>query len=82
MFSGDRNDPLALKKIRRDDNCHRVYTMRRTTSLFGEPAITVVWGRIGAAKVRVETFPTAEEREERWAELVARRARHGYGLAE
>jgi predicted DNA-binding WGR domain protein len=60
----------------------RRYRLAESRSLFGELALLITWGRIGAQpRVRVETFASEVARVARWEELLARRSAHGYCLA-
>lgn len=64
-------DPARRRALR--------YYMTRCRSLFGEVALLIAWGRIGKpARVRLETFQSETELDERWRALVARRNAHGY----
>lgn len=59
----------------------RRYHIAEMRTLFDEPALLITWGRIGArARVRLETFASAEGLLERRQELLARRRAHGYVL--
>jgi len=70
---------LAVRQVDPARGRLRQYAIAQCRSLFGEPAIFVTWGRIGAAtRTRLETFASPQARAKRWGELVARRRAHGY----
>lgn len=57
----------------------RRYRIAECSSLFGESALLITWGRIGGrTRVRLETFASRTELDARWHELLARRDAHGY----
>ena len=62
--------------------CARRYHIAEGRSLFGQPALLITWGRIGArARVRLETFTDADTLDARRRQLLARRRAHGYAFA-
>lgn len=57
----------------------RVFRMLETTTLFGEPALHVEWGRIGQKLCfRCELFVDHKARAERVRAIKQRRLDHGY----
>jgi len=77
---------MALLELRSVDparNRYRIYRLREVRTLFGEVGLVVEWGRIGRPlRVREELFRDAEALERRRAELLGRRRRSGYVVAE
>lgn len=70
---------MHLRLVDPARNCFRVYCLAESESLFGEPSLFIIWGRIGQrCRVRVEVFPDQKALRRRRSELLARRRRHGY----
>jgi predicted DNA-binding WGR domain protein len=73
---------VALRLVEPARNRFRLYALAETTTLFGEPALLISWGRIGKApRARTEVFGSCDELQARWRTLVAARAAHGYRAA-
>jgi predicted DNA-binding WGR domain protein len=72
----------VLRSVDPAKNRFRAYRLYEQKSLFGEHVLIVQWGRIGQTmRERVEHFGTQADLARRRAELLGRRARHGYTLA-
>jgi predicted DNA-binding WGR domain protein len=73
---------IELRLINPRANKFRLYGITECTTLFGEPCLRIVWGRIGHRRLRErsETFATRAELEQRRSELLARRRHHGYDV--
>lgn len=77
-----KRSDLELRSVDAGKHRHRRYHIAECESLFGEPALLIAWGRIGApARVRVEAFANLATRTARYEELLARRHAHGYDIA-
>lgn len=61
-------------------NRFRVWAISDCETLFGEPALRILWGRIGhrPLRERTETFTDVAARARRREELLELRRRHGY----
>jgi predicted DNA-binding WGR domain protein len=70
---------MELRSIDPTRRRSRRYHMAECRTLFGERALLITWGRIGAPpRVRFETFASSAKLVERREELLARRNAHGY----
>jgi len=72
-------EPIVLKNIDPKSNRARIYRITNSRDLFGELCLLVESGRLGRPlRARLEPFADDAARDERRAELVAIRQRHGY----
>ncbi|MDP8999426.1 MAG: WGR domain-containing protein [Myxococcota bacterium] len=71
---------VELRLVDPSRNRFRVYGLTVCRTLFCEPCLRIVWGRLGnrSLRERSETFADGEALEHRWLELLDRRKRHGY----
>lgn len=71
---------IELRLVDPRTNRFRLYGLTVCRSLFGEPCLRIVWGRIGHRRLRErsETFASASDLNRRRDELLRRRERHGY----
>lgn len=71
---------IELRLIDPARNRRRVYGITECRTLFGEPCLRIVWGRLGHRRLRErsEIFSSRAELEARRAQLLERRRRHGY----
>jgi predicted DNA-binding WGR domain protein len=71
---------VELRLVDPSRNRFRVYGLTVCRTLFGEPCLRIVWGRLGNRRLRErsETFESRETLERRREELLTRRRRHQY----
>ena len=71
---------VELRLVDATRNRFRVYGLTVCRTLFGEPCLRIVWGRLGNRRLRErsETFVSLEALERRRDELLARRRQHRY----
>jgi predicted DNA-binding WGR domain protein len=71
---------LALRLVDPTRNRFRVYGLTECRTLFREPCLRIVWGRLGTRPLRerLETFENREALAQRREELLTRRRRHRY----
>lgn len=76
----DDPEDLELRSIDPSKNRYRVYGITECRTLFGELCLRIVWGRLGARRMRErsEVFPDRTALRQRRDELLAQRRRHGY----
>ena len=82
--NADEAPDIELRQVDPARNRFRLYAITECRTLFGELCLRIVWGRIGNRRLRErsETFADAAALEQRRAELLARRASHGYVRAD
>jgi predicted DNA-binding WGR domain protein len=76
----DELHDLELRLVDPAKNRFRIYGLTECRTLFGEPCLRIVWGRIGnrRPRERSEVFSDRTALVQRRDELLARRGHHGY----
>jgi len=72
-------DDVELWSLDPERNRFRMYSITSGRTLFGEPCLRIVWGRLRRPlRERTEIFSSPQALAARYRELADRRARHGY----
>lgn len=72
-------DFTLMLRIDASKNMARFYALTTAPTLFGETCVVRNWGRIGTGgKLRIATFPTAEQAVQEMARLKSVKQRRGY----